>query len=590
MSEVSGKAFDRQILSRVLKFVKPYNSRFYLTGVFTILLAVLSPARPWLIQYSIDNYVIIPDAEKLLQMTLLMIGLLIVESILQFYQTYLSNWLGQSVIRDIRNQLYRHIISFRLKYFDKNPIGTLVTRVISDIETISDIFSQGILMIIGDLLKLIAVVIVMFYSDWRLTLISLSSIPILLFATRIFKNAVKSAFQDVRTQVSRLNTFVQEHITGMNIVQIFNKEDAEFEKFKKINADHRDAHIRSVWAYSVFFPIVEILSSMSLAMLIWWGAKEVIEGYTTVGSLVAFILYIYMLFRPIRQLADRFNVLQMGMVSSERVFKILDTTSIIENKGTIGNHDIVGDIVFENVWFTYDDYDTSTKDENVFWVLKGISFSVKKGETVAFVGATGAGKTSIINILSRSYEFQKGSITIDGIDIRDYEINALRKQIGVVLQEVFLFSDSITNNITLGNKEIPFEKVQEASQAVNAEAFISQLPNGYNHNIQERGAMLSVGQRQLISFVRAYVYNPKVLVLDEATSSVDTESEELIQYATEKLTQGRTSIVIAHRLSTIQKADKIVVLENGKILEEGNHQQLLEQNGHYSKLYELQFN
>ena len=576
----TGTAFDFVLLKRVLRYVRPYRSIFYGTILLTILSALLTPTRPWLIQYTLDNYILTFNESGLINMTIVLIVLLIVEAIVQFFQTYFSNWLGQSVIKDIRVQLYQKIISFKLKYFDKTPIGTLVTRSVSDLETIADIFSQGLLTIIGDLLQLFVVIVVMFYTDWKLTLVCLSSIPVLLLATYIFKNAVKSAFQDVRTQVSRLNAFVQEHIIGMNVIQIFNRENEEFEKFKKINAQHRDAHIKSVWAYSIFFPIVEILSAMSLALLVWWGTKSAIDGSITYGSLVAFILYIHMLFRPIRQLADRFNVLQMGIVSSERVFRVIDTDSTIENSGQQRANNIQGNISFERVWFAYNDED---------WVLKDISLDVKSGQTIAFVGATGAGKTSIINILSRFYDYQKGQIKIDSYDIKEYQLQELRKNIGVVLQDVFLFSDTILNNITIKNPDISRERVIEAAKIVGAHKFIMQLPEGYDYNVRERGAMLSAGQRQLIAFIRAYVYNPKILVLDEATSSIDIESEQLIQKATAKLTENRTSIIIAHRLATIQKADKIVVLEKGEIVEQGNHQELLALDGQYKKLYEIQF-
>ena len=456
----------------------------------------------------------------------------------------------------------------------------MVTRAISDIQTIADVFSQGFLEILGDVLKLIVVIIVMFVADWRLTLISLSTIPVLLFATYIFKNAIKSAFQQVRTQVARLNAYVQEHISGMNIVQIFNREKEELRKFEKINAAHREANIKSIWHYSVFFPVVEILSSISIGLLIWIGAREVLKGEFTLGSIVAFIMYINMLFRPIRQLADRFNTLQMGMVSSERVFKILDTHEVIENKGTHDAEAISGKIEFKNVWFAYD-------KEN--YVLKDVSFTVKQGETLALVGATGSGKSSIINLLNRFYEYNKGVISIDGIDIREYELGSLRTNIGVVLQDVFLFSDTIANNISLNNPNISLQQIELAAQQVGADNFIKNFPNQYQYNVMERGATLSVGQRQLLSFIRAYVYNPKILVLDEATSSIDTESEILIQNATDVLTKNRTSIIIAHRLSTIQKANKILVLENGKIIESGTHSELLALNGHYKHLVDLQF-
>lgn len=579
-TSVTGKAFDLSLFKRILKYVKPYQTKFIITGVLTIVLALLSPIRPWLIQYAVDHYIVKSNAAMLLNMTILLIVILIAEAVVQFFQTYMANWVGQSVIKDLRMEVYNKIIGFKLKYFDNTAIGTLVTRAVSDIETISDIFSQGILIIIGDILKLVVVIAFMFVMDWRLTLFALAPIPILLWATNVFKNYIKTAFGEVRNAVSKLNAFVQEHITGMNIVQIFNREEVEMEKFEAINKDHRQAHIKTVWANSIFFPVVEILSAISIALLVWWGAKEVIADTVQLGDLMAFILYIYMLYRPIRQLADRFNTLQMGMVSSERVFKVIDTQSTIENSGTRDPRTITGNLSFKNVWFAYNEPD---------WVLKDISFEVKQGETIAFVGATGAGKTSVINLLSRFYEFQKGSISIDGHDVRDFELSKLRKEIGVVLQDVFLFSDTILNNITLNNPNISREQVIEAAKAVGAHDFIAKLNDGYDFDVQERGGMLSVGQRQLLAFIRAYVYNPKILVLDEATSSVDTESEMLIQNAIDRLTENRTSIVIAHRLATIQKADKIIVMEKGRIVEVGSHQELLKQNGHYKNLYELQF-
>tara|TARA_B100001115_G_C15844616_1_gene424819 strand:- start:1744 stop:3492 length:1749 start_codon:yes stop_codon:yes gene_type:complete len=580
MSSISGKTFDIPLLKRVMKYVGPYRITFLSTAVFAIVLAFLSPARPMLIQYAFDNYILTPDMEMLFQITLLLVALLIVESLMQFFYIYLTNWLGQSVIGDLRMQVYNHIINFKQKYFDNTPIGMLVTRVVSDIETIADIFSQGLLVIIGDILKLLVVLAVMFATDWRLTLFSLASIPILLVATYWFKRSIKSAFQDVRTQVSALNTFVQERIVGMRIVQLFNREKVEFENFKEINELHKKAHIRSIWYYSIFFPIVEILSAISIGLLIWWGGVEAATGSeVTLGELVAFILYINMLFRPIRQLADRFNILQMGMVASERVFKILDTDEVIENKGCIQVNKIKGDIEFKNVWFAYNDED---------WVLKDVSFSVKAGQTLALVGATGSGKSSIINLLSRNYNHDKGKVLIDGVNYLDYKLPSLRSKMSLVLQDVFLFSDSILNNITL-HQSISLEKVRESAKKIGVDSFIENLPESYQYNVRERGAMLSVGQRQLISFLRAYVSDPSILILDEATSNIDSESEQMIQKAIVELTQGRTSIIIAHRLATIQNADQILLLEDGQIIESGTHQELIKKGGQYKTLFDLQF-
>jgi ATP-binding cassette subfamily B protein len=579
-TSVSGKAVDLVILRRIFGYVKPYKGNFYFAVFTTVTLALVTPLRPYLIKYTLDEYVAKSNAHMLIMMTMALIGLLVIEAVVQFGDSFLTNRLGQSIIKDLRVQLYKHILNLRLKYYDNTPIGMLVTRAVSDIEVIADIFSEGLIVIIGDILKLIVILCVMLAFNYKLTLISLVSIPLLLVATWLFKRSVSASFQEVRTQIARLNAFVQEHITGMNIVQIFNREQAEFEKFDEINKKHRDANIRSIMAYSIFFPVVEILSAVSIGLLVWWGGKELLSGITTKGEIIQFILYLNLMFRPIRQLADRFNTLQMGMVSSDRVFKVLDTNEVISATGTRSADHIQGVIEFRDVWFAYNEED---------WILKGISFSVKKGETVALVGATGAGKSSIINLLNRFYEYNKGLISIDGTDIREYELGSLRRNIGVVLQDVFLFSDTLANNISLNNPDISREQIIAAAKMVGAHEFISALPNGYDYNAMERGGMLSVGQRQLISFIRAYVYNPKILILDEATSSIDTASEKLIQQATELLTKDRTSIIIAHRLATIQKADKIIVMEKGNIVEMGNHQELLKMNGQYKKLFDLQF-
>ncbi|MBX7181708.1 MAG: ABC transporter ATP-binding protein/permease [Bacteroidia bacterium] len=581
MSENTGKAFDMKILARVFSYANPYRTQLYTTFVLTIVLAVLGPIRPMMIQYTIDNYVAQFDLSGLRLMVVVMLALLLLEGVLQFYYSWLTNFLGQAVILDVRTKLFSHIAHLRLKYFDNTAIGTLVTRVISDIETLADVFSEGFLVIIGDILRLVVAVVVMLMVDWRMTLISISTVPLLLLSTRWFKNAIKSSFQDVRNAVSSLNAFLQEHITGMSIIQIFNREKEELEAFKLINANHRDANNRSVWAYSVFLPVVEVLSAISIGLVVWWGAKHVLEGNASPGSIVAFIMYINMLFRPMRDLADKFNTLQMGVVSSERIFKVLDTEEFIENNGEKNASDIHGEIRFKEVWFAYNAED---------WVLKGVDFSVGKGEKLAIVGATGAGKSSIINLLTRYYEYNKGQILVDGHNIREYELASLRQNIAAIPQDVFLFSGSIADNISLLNQDISMHDMEQAAKAIGAHDFIEKLPGSYLFDVKERGNMLSVGQRQLIAFVRAYVYNPKILILDEATSSVDTESEWLIQSALEKLTQGRTSIIIAHRLATVQFADRILVMDKGEIVEQGSHAELMQkENGAYRRLFELQF-
>jgi len=583
---VTGKAFDSHLLKRIFQFTKPYNKLFTTSVILTVSIALLSPLRPLLTQYILDHLVPNRDVTGLIYVTLVMIGLLLVQSIIQYFHSWSTNFLGQSVIRDLRTKLFDRMMSFKFSYFDKTPVGTTVTRSVSDMETIADIFSEGLIVIIGDILQLIVIISVMFFIDWRLSLISLSTIPILMFATNIFKNNIKSSFEEVRTQVSALNTFVQEHLTGMRIVQIFNREEEEYKKFDGINKEHRDANIRSVWYYSIFFPVVEILSAVSIGLIVWWGSGAVIRSEVSFGSLVAFIMYINMLFRPIRELADKFNTLQMGMVSSERIFKVLDNQEITPIGGDVIPERFKGNIEFKDVWFAYD---FETNKDFPEWILKGISFKVNPGETVAFVGATGAGKSTIISLLNRFYEVSKGEILIDGISIKEYKTTELRKQISVVLQDIFLFSDSIKNNITLLNSEISDEEIKEASIKVGASVFIEKLPGKYDYKVQERGSVLSTGQRQLISFIRAFVYNPSILILDEATSSVDSETEELITEATNTITKNRTSIVIAHRLSTIQNADRIIVMSHGNIVEQGNHQKLIAEGGLYFQLFEVQF-
>ena len=596
---ISGKALDWDIFKRIYSYASPYRKIFYISLAFTLIVAALSFLRPFLTQFTIDRYIAFADDKGLLKMCVLMLSLLLLQSIVQYYQTYLTNRLGQMVIRDMRVQLFSHIINFRLKYFDHTPIGTLVTRTVSDLETVADIFSEGLIVIIGDILTLFVIILYMFITDWRLTLISLTTIPILMIATNIFKNGIKEAFGEVRTAVARLNSFVQEHLTGMSVVQIFNRQETEMKKFMEINAEHRKANIKSIWYYSVFFPVVELLSSVSIGLLVWWGAKGAINGHVSPGSIVAFIMCINMLFRPIRELADKFNTLQLGMVSSERIFKVFDTNAVIENKGKIMLNDMQGSIEFRNVWFAYNDESlesvAGSRENNAAplptpdYVLKNVSFAIDPGKTLALVGATGAGKSSIIALINRFYEFNKGEILIDGIDIRSYELKSLRSNIALVMQDVFLFSDTIANNISLNDPKITRQEIIAGAHAVGAHRFIERLPGTYDYHVGERGGVLSVGQRQLIAFIRAYVFNPKILVLDEATSSIDSESEELIQIATSKLTQNRTSIIIAHRLATIQNANKILVMDHGEVKEEGTHQQLLKKGGLYKNLYEIQF-
>lgn len=576
----SGDIIDLDVLRRIFKFVKPYKTRFYVLVALTILVAFLSPALPFLVQKTIDSYILVGDYQGLVYMSFALVGLLVVQGVAQYSHTFLSGWLGQHVIKDIRIKLYRHLLNLRLKYFDSTPIGRLVTRNVSDIETLSDIFSQGVAAIIGDLLQIVVILSVMLYIDWKLTLVSLSTLPLLIISTYVFKEKIKVAFNEVRNAVSNLNSFVQEHITGMSIVQIFGSEKVEYDRFKEINEEHKQAHLKSVMYYSVYYPVAEVIQATGIGLLVWYGARGVLYDDVTIGILVAFIMYINMFFRPIRQIADRFNTLQLGIVSSSRILKILDSDEHIPNNGSYAPERIHGSVVFRNVWFAYNERD---------YVLKDINFEVASGDTLALVGATGAGKSSIINLLNRFYDIKRGEILVDGVEIKEYELNFLRHHIGVVLQDVFLFSDTIEKNITLGNPDISREKVMEAADLVGARKFIERLPGGLDYNVMERGATLSVGQRQLISFVRAMVYDPKIIVLDEATSSVDTETEELIQEAVAKLMKGRTSIVIAHRLSTIQSANQIIVLDHGEIKERGTHQELLDLKGYYAQLHRMQY-
>lgn len=579
-SNISGNLFDLKILKRLLVFCRPYMKVFYILIILTLSLSVLQPIRPYITQIIIDDYVTVNDLIGLKKMILLLFFLLILNAIVMYFHTYLSGWLGQNIIKDIRIKLFSHIQKFRLRFFDKTPIGRIVTRNVSDIETIADIFGQGIAAIIGDILQLVGIVFLMFYINWKLTLISLAALPFLFLTTYIFKEKVKVSFNDVRNAVANLNSFVQEHIVGMNIVQIFGNEEKEYKKFKKINNTHLQSNLKAVLYYSIYFPVMELFTSIGLGLLIWFGSNQLFAGEVTLGVLIAFIMYLQLFFRPIRAIADRFNTLQMGVVSSKRIFDLLDRNENIKSNEKIKDIDIDGEVEFKNIWFAYNDDD---------YVLKDISFKIKKGESVGFVGSTGSGKTSIINLINRFYDFQKGSILVDNKNIEDYNILSLRDNLGLVSQDVFLFSDTILNNLTLYNDSISEEQVWSAVKKVGAESFINKLPNKLLFDVKERGISLSVGQRQLISCIRIMLYDPKIILLDEATSSVDSESEVMIQRAVSEILKNRTSIVVAHRLSTIKEVDKIIVIDSGEIKEMGTHDNLLKLRGYYKKLYEMQY-
>ena len=579
-SNISGNLFDLKILKRLLVFCRPYMKVFYILIILTLSLSVLQPIRPYITQIIIDDYVTVNDLIGLKKMILLLFFLLILNAIVMYFHTYLSGWLGQNIIKDIRIKLFSHIQKFRLRFFDKTPIGRIVTRNVSDIETIADIFGQGIAAIIGDILQLVGIVFLMFYINWKLTLISLAALPFLFLTTYIFKEKVKVSFNDVRNAVANLNSFVQEHIVGMNIVQIFGNEEKEYKKFKKINNTHLQSNLKAVLYYSIYFPVMELFTSIGLGLLIWFGSNQLFAGEVTLGVLIAFIMYLQLFFRPIRAIADRFNTLQMGVVSSKRIFDLLDRNENIKSNEKIKDIDIDGEVEFKNIWFAYNDDD---------YVLKDISFKIKKGESVGFVGSTGSGKTSIINLINRFYDFQKGSILVDNKNIEDYNILSLRDNLGLVSQDVFLFSDTILNNLTLYNDSISEEQVWSAVKKVGAESFINKLPNKLFFDVKERGVSLSVGQRQLISCIRIMLYDPKIILLDEATSSVDSESEVMIQRAVSEILKNRTSIVVAHRLSTIKEVDKIIVIDSGEIKEMGTHDNLLKLRGYYKKLYEMQY-
>jgi len=578
----SGKAFDFKLFRRLLEYTNTYRWIFYSVAFAAMAMSGLAILRPELLQRAIDISIVPKDGEGFLFYVILMIGVLVLEVLFQLAFIYYANWLGQNVIRDIRVKLFELMLSFKMQYYDKSAVGRLTTRAVNDIETISSIFSQGLFMIISDLLKMFVIAGFMLFKSWELALIVFSILPIILYATRVFQRAMKTAFEEVRNQVANLNSFVQERLTGMKIVQIFTREDTEYKEFKEINEKHKKAWVKTVWYNSIFFPIAEMSSSVAIGLVVWYGGlNATVDGAITLGTLVIFIELAQMLFRPLRQIADKFNTLQMGMVAANRVFEILDTKSHIVDTGEKELQETKGLIEFENVHFGY------IEDEEV---IKNISFTVSPGETVAIVGATGAGKSTIINLLSRFYEINSGAILIDTISVKEYTLASLRKNIAVVLQDVFLFADTIFNNITLNDPDISEAQVIAAAKEIGVHKFITSLPDGYHYNVKERGSMLSSGQRQLIAFLRAYVSNPSILILDEATSSVDTYSEEMIQNATEKITWGRTSIVIAHRLATIKKADKILVMDAGKIVEMGTHKELLQkENGYYKNLYEVQF-
>jgi ATP-binding cassette subfamily B multidrug efflux pump len=570
-------------LKKVMAFASPYRTRFIWVIVFSVALSVFAALRPYLLKETVDDYLMNKNMPGLLYYVGLMGIALILEVAAQFYFVYWANWLGQDIVKDIREKLFAHISSFRMKFFDNEAVGKLVTRTVFDIESIAKIFSQGLFMIISDMLKMLVILVIMFYMNWKLTIVVMLAMPLLVIATRIFQKKMKGAFEEVRTQVSNLNTFVQERVTGMKIVQLFNREDIEYEKFKGINKKHNDAWLKNILYNSIFFPIADIISSLTLGFVIWYGGVSILGGdsLTTPGDLFAYTMFISMLFNPLRQIADKFNEMQMGIVASDRVFELLEMQEDIQKSGSKQAWHFKGELDFKDVRFSY------LENEEV---IKGITLNILAGQTIAIVGATGAGKSTIINLLNRFYEINSGTISIDGTNIDEFTLDSLRRQIAIVLQDVFLFADTILNNITLNDASVTREKVIEASKAIGVHDFIMSLPGGYDYNVKERGVMLSSGQRQLIAFLRAYVSDPSILILDEATSSIDTYSEELIQNATDAVTKGRTSIVIAHRLATIVNADKIIVMDKGKIVEDGTHYELINrEQGYYKNLYYSQF-
>jgi ATP-binding cassette, subfamily B, multidrug efflux pump len=579
--EVLGKAYDAKLMKRLLGYVKPYKKYVFLAIILNIIVAGLGPIRPYLTKLAIDDDIKNKDYNGLLIITLVLAGSLLLQALIQYYLTYYTEYMGQKIIFDLRTKLFAHIQKLALRFFDKTPIGRLVTRVTNDVESLNEMFSSGIVMVFSDLFIILWIFAFMFFMDWQLSLVTLSVLPVLFYGTFLFRRKVRDSYRDVRFHLARLNSYMQEHVTGMNVVQIFNKQKEELNKFSSINKDHTDANIKSIFYYAIFYPTVEFLSSIAFALIIWYGGGQVISGYMTIGVLFAFIQYTEMFFRPIRDLSEKYNIMQTAMASSERIFKLLDNDTFVKNPDNpVPLNKLTGKVEFRNVWFAYNDED---------YVLKNISFDINPGESVAIVGATGAGKTSLINILTRFYDINKGQILVDNIDIKTVDKRDLRKYISTVLQDVFLFSGTIRSNINLNNPEITDDIIIEAARNVGAHKFIMSLPNQYDEEVKEKGATLSVGQKQLLSFARALAYNPQILILDEATSSVDTETEILIQQAIEKLLVGRTAIVIAHRLSTIQNADKILVMHKGELREMGNHQELLAKRGIYYRLYQLQY-
>jgi ATP-binding cassette subfamily B protein len=586
--EVLGKAYDSRLMKRLLKYVKPYWRQVAISVFLVIVLAILNPLRPYITKFAIDDYILKSNYVGLAKLSLLLFGLLLVQGVIQYLLNYTTEWIGHKTIFDLRMEIFSHLQRLALKFFDRNPTGRLVTRVTNDVESLNEMYSSGIVLVFGDIFTIIGILYFMFKLSFELSLVTLSVLPLLFYATFLFRKKAREAYREVRTLIARINAFLQEHFSGISVVQVFNREEEEFRKFDQINSKYRDANIKSIFYYAVFFPVVELISAIGIALIIWYGGGEVVKGTVTIGVLISFIQYTEMFFRPVRDLSEKYNIFQTAMASAERIFKLLDTKIFIKQpENPVKLEKVRGEIEFRNVWFKYKDDSDGLSDED--WILKNVSFKINAGEKVAIVGATGSGKSTIINLIGKFYEVQRGQILIDGIDIKDIDERDLRKHIAIVLQDVMLFSGDILTNITLGNEKIPFEKVVESARLIGADKFIEKLPKGYFEAVHERGANFSVGERQLISFVRALVYDPKILVLDEATSSVDVETEYIVQKAIDKLLENRTAIIIAHRLSTIQNSDRIIVLHKGEVREIGTHMELLEKKGIYYRLYQLQY-